>query len=157
MESANNITKYLQLTPAVPVIRHGLKVNYKRYIDCNIDNISLLMDDYISKNYSSIAVICKDEQESVYLYERLKNEIPNMSLIINSEMSYNGGICIITSYLSKGLEFDGVIISNASNEKYTSKKIIDMKLLYVAMTRALHELNILYKDNINEVLECCLE
>lgn len=54
-------------------------------------------------------------------------------------------ICITTGYLSKGLEFDGVIIFNVINSNYNK---LDMKLLYVSMTRALHELNILYSDDL---------
>lgn len=68
-------------------------------------------------------------------------------------MQYNGGICTITSYLAKGLEFDGVIVANASEGEYNSNKDIDMKLLYVSMTRPLHELNVLYNKNIVKPLQ----
>lgn len=59
----------------------------------------------------------------------------------------------ITSYLAKGLEFDGVVIADASEKEYDSDKDIDMKLLYVAMTRPLHELRVLYKDAIVKPLQ----
>ena len=49
--------------------------------------------------------------------------------ITDSDTQYNGGICTITSYLAKGLEFDGAIISDASEESYNPNKAIDMKLL----------------------------
>ena len=58
----------------------------------------------------------------------------------------------MTSELSKGLEFDCVIITNASEKNYSSENLIDMKLLYVAMTRALHSLNILYTDQLTRPL-----
>ena len=57
-------------------------------------------------------------------------------------------ICITTGYFSKGLEFDGVIIFNVINSNYNKNNKLDMKLLYVSMTRALHELNILYSDDL---------
>lgn len=41
---------------------------------------------------------------------------------------------------------------NQSIYQYSSNKTIDMKLLYVAMTRALHELTILYNENITLLL-----
>lgn len=47
------------------------------------------------------------------------------------------------SYLSKGLEFDAVILYNANSVNYTNNNI-DSKLLYVAMTRAMHELYVNY-------------
>lgn len=56
-------------------------------------------------------------------------------------MNYSGGIVIIPCHLAKGLEFDVVIIANASKEMYKEKEL-DVKLLYVAMTRPLHELYI---------------
>lgn len=79
--------------------------------------------------------------------------IYNISYIINSDTEYHGEICIVTSYLAKGLEFDGVIILDADEGIYNSNKRIDMKLLYVAMTRSRHELNILYSSNINRALK----
>ena len=56
------------------------------------------------------------------------------------------------SYLSKGLEFDCVIISDANNINYDINNTIDMKTLYVSMTRALHKLIILYSEKVNDVL-----
>lgn len=51
------------------------------------------------------------------------------------------------SYLSKGLEFDVVILYNANNVNYTDSNI-DSKLLYVAITRAMHELYINYSGEL---------
>ena len=51
------------------------------------------------------------------------------------------------SYLSKGLEFDAVILYNANNINYTDS-YIDSKLLYVAMTRAMHELYVNYNGEL---------
>ena len=153
MESANNITRYLGLKIAEPVIRHGDKVKYHKYINSNIDNICDIINNYLLKKYSSIAIICKEKEEALNIYNELKDKYNNINKIVDSDTMYNGGLCVITSYLAKGLEFDGVIISDASDEKYLSEKSIDMKLLYVSMTRALHELHILYKNNICKVLE----
>lgn len=66
---------------------------------------------------------------------------------------YNGGICAITSYLAKGLEFDGAIVSNASKLKYDENNDMEMKLLYVAMTRPLHELKVLYDNELAKPLD----
>ena len=51
---------------------------------------------------------------------------------------------VLTSALSKGLEFDAVMINDASNKVYDENNMDDMHLLYVAETRALHELDVLY-------------
>lgn len=152
MDSANNITKYIKLNTAKPVIRHGKKVSFINYKEKNeqISLIKRILEQYKTQNYKTIAIICKNEEEAQELYIKLEmNDIKNITL---NDTEYNGGICIITSYLAKGLEFDGVIISNSGEEEYNSNKIIDMKLLYVAMTRPLHELTILYKNDITKPL-----
>ena len=155
MNSANNITNYINLNTAKPVIRHGNLVKYISYNneDDQISNIENILEKYKENGYKTIAVICKDENEAVNINKKLHDKNIIVNNITNSDTQYNGGVCTITSYLAKGLEFDGVVIANASEEKYNSDKDIDMKLLYVAMTRPLHELNVLYKDKIVKPLE----
>ena len=53
-------------------------------------------------------------------------------------MSYNSNISVLPSYLSKGLEFDAVII--VGENEFNKDSILDLKLLYVSKTRALHKL-----------------
>ena len=155
MNSANNVTKYIGLNLAEPVIRHGEKVMYIPYNGVNnkIEEIVKIITEYKRKGYLSIAVICKDEQEADNINEKLSKNNIEVKNITDSDTVYEGGICTITSYLAKGLEFDGAIISDASEGKYESNKTIDMKLLYVAMTRPLHELRILYNGDIVEPLK----
>ena len=62
-------------------------------------------------------------------------------------------ICTISNQLAKGLEFDAVIINNANENIYSSSNSLDMKLLYVAITRALHELDIVYTGEVSKPLE----
>lgn len=147
MDSANNIISHIGLTEAEPVIRHGLEVKYN-YSDDKIETIFKIINDYLRKGYSSIAIIAKDDKETLFINEKLKLLGIDANNVTSENTMYNGGICTITSYLAKGLEFDAVIISDASEKRYSSDKTIDMKLLYVAMTRSLHELNILYSDEL---------
>lgn len=148
MNSANYITSFINYPIAEPVIRHGVDVEYSLINDNKEQLILDYVNDYIMKGYKSIAIICKDEVEINTISDLLKSMGLQINIISNSDMEYKGGICVITNYLAKGLEFDGVIISNASEEYYNSSKIIDMKLLYVAMTRPLHELKVLYNGEI---------
>ena len=83
----------------------------------------------------------------------LKKEKIESEIIYKDQEKYNGGVCILTSYLSKGLEFDVVIIADADDSIYLSNNILDMKLLYVAMTRALHKLELIYNNNICKYLK----
>ena len=74
-----------------------------------------------------------------------------MTLISDKATEYKGGISIIPSYLSKGLEFDSVILSDVSKDNYGNNEL-DAKLLYIAITRAMHTLDIYYTREKSELL-----
>ena len=81
----------------------------------------------------------------------LEFPIPNISETDDlSEERFR--ICTISNQLSKGLEFDAVIINDASEDVYNSSNNLDMKLLYVAITRALHEIDIVYNGKLTAPL-----
>ena len=58
------------------------------------------------------------------------------------------GINVISSYLAKGLEFDGVIV--ADGENYLDRE--DSNLFYTVCTRALHKLVIFSSKSIETIL-----
>ncbi len=152
MNEANKIIKSIGLNEATPVIRHGKKVEYVKE-DNLIKQIISKIENYKESGYQSIAIISKTIEETTKINKKLQEKGLYVSNVISSDMEYNGGICTITSYLAKGLEFDAVIINDASSKNYNPKSNIDMKLLYVAMTRALHELLVLYKEELTEPLK----
>ncbi len=63
----------------------------------------------------------------------------NVTLIDDKTVQAKTDIVVIPAYLSKGLEFDAVIVYNDPDSKY---KRDEKNLLYVACTRAQHELYI---------------
>ncbi len=152
MDEANKITTHLNINNAKPVIRHGDKVIYKK-IENKIDDYEHILNEYLDLKFKSIAIICKDDEECNCVYLKLKEKGYLLNLIESSDDSYNGGICVIPSYLSKGLEFDGVIVSDASISKFNINSQLDLKLLYVSMTRALHKLIVFYENDLVEVLK----
>lgn len=149
MLTANKISKHLNLGEGKPVIRHGEEVKITK---CNkedkIEYISKLIQRDLDSGHKSIAIISKTPTESKNIYEKLKAYNLKLEYIVDDNKSYNGGICVLTSYLSKGLEFDSVIITDADETNYSSNNEIDMKLMYVATTRALHNLEIIYEDDV---------
>ena len=145
MNEANKINKHLNLLQADAVIRHGDKVLYEK-IKQNSD-IILLLQNLIKKENHNIAIITKNSKQAIELNTFLK-DVFDIKCITDKVQEYSDGICIMPCYLCKGLEFDGVIIYDASNINYDEDNILDMKLLYVAMTRALHNLVITYKQKL---------
>lgn len=150
MDFANKILKHLNVSLAEPVIRHGEEVKITK-TDNPLKQIENKIKDFKSKGYKSIAIICKDEKEVDKYYKSLKDTI-EISKLDETSLKYDGGICILPIALAKGLEFDAVIVNEASNKNYNKENILDMKLLYVALTRALHELEVLYTNDLCEVL-----
>ena len=140
MDSANTVIEKLDngLPKACPVIRHGpnvsvTEVNSTKQAAAEINKKIKSMN---KMGYRSFAIICKTLSECKALKKELNGEI---SIITGKEQDYIGGVMLIPSYLVKGLEFDVCCIANASSESFTEAGL-DIKLLYIAMTRALHEL-----------------
>jgi DNA helicase-2/ATP-dependent DNA helicase PcrA len=103
----------------------------------------------IEMNYQSVALICKTERDSILLYERLKSKV-NIKLI-NEDTEDLYGTIVFPIYMSKGLEFDAVIICDVDDGHYKDDE--DKKLLYIASTRALHRLNLFYTGRISKLLK----
>jgi len=156
MNVADNIAECIGLERSDLVVRHGndvklTKIEQEHQIP---EYIAQKIYEYKEKGYNTIAVISKTNLLSSYINNDLANlgvVIPNIS--VNDDLNDEKfRICTISNQLSKGLEFDAVIINNAREKFYSSSNPLDMKLLYVAVTRALHELDIVYSGNISNPL-----
>lgn len=90
--------------------------------------------------HRTIAVICKTAAESREAYAALQRENIPVHLIGKETVSFATGAVVIPSYLAKGVEFDAVVIYNASAERYGRES--ERKLFYTACTRAMHELHL---------------
>lgn len=91
----------------------------------------------VGKEYGTIAVICKTAAESAAMYEQLSPAF-DVQLATEHSYSYDSGIIVLPAYLAKGIEFDAVIIPDASAHNY--EKSFEQNLFYTACTRAMHEL-----------------
>ncbi|MPM15647.1 hypothetical protein SDC9_62018 [bioreactor metagenome] len=93
----------------------------------------------------NIAVILKTELETIDFYNQLSTLLKDkkVNLIDNEYCNYEKGINVLSAKLSKGLEFDYVILVDANEYKDNEN---DKRLLYIATTRALHGLEIYTED-----------
>jgi len=94
-----------------------------------------------NKNYNTIAIITKTNRQAKELYAKIKNKIKGVSLIANNKDTLGGKINIISAFNSKGLEFDYVIVYDASEANYSND--YDMNLLFIACSRAVNRLDLL--------------
>ncbi|WP_347552522.1 3'-5' exonuclease [Pseudalkalibacillus hwajinpoensis] len=146
IEFANEIISHanIPVQPAVPVFRSGESVKVEKTE--RYEHISTLLTsskEMKKRGMKTIAIVGRSEEECRELFREVSKLDKEANLITPEDRSYAGGVSIVPIYLTKGLEFDGVIIADACEEMYT-KDAEHAKLLYVGCTRALHELNIFY-------------
>lgn len=99
-----------------------------------------------SEGYASIAVITKTAAESSDVYEKLAARgCHALRLITKETPTFEKGTLVIPAYLAKGVEFDAVLIYDASPQTYHRES--ERKLFYTACTRAMHRL-ILYTTGV---------
>lgn len=156
MDAANIVARKMAIPNvpyAKPVFRHGEPVRFIKDSPFGREEIiANRIEELSKKGMDLIAVITKTAEESELLHYSLKKKIPEISLITGAEGEYRGGVMVVPAHLAKGLEFDAVILSDVSYDKYSLTEI-DAKLLYVAMSRAMHILDIHYTDKISALLE----
>ena len=111
---------------------NNVPVKFRNKIDNLTDDIN-----YLKQKYSSVAIITKNKEESIKLYQHLEDKIDDISLMEDNSKKFNKNLVIIPSYLSKGLEFDSVISYTDKDNVYTKK---ERYLFYVVATRCQHEL-----------------
>ncbi len=133
------------------VDRHGDDIKITKLNEFNVkDIINRALE--LKKSYNTVAIICKNISETLlYSKEVQFQENPNLFRMVtkNDNIFVSDKIMIIPSYLSKGLEFDAVIVSNASSEKYIEK---ERNLFYVVLTRALHKLELFYTGELTKLI-----
>lgn len=158
MDVANNVISKLPeyekeyIVLGEPVIDRKNSINIKKIENKEelIKNINDRINTYIKQGYKSIAIIGKDMSECENLEKKLRTIRKDIKLIRGKDSEYNSGISIVPSYLAKGLEFDCVLLSDVSKEKYGNNSL-DIKLLYVSITRAMSKLDVFYEG------ECSIE
>ncbi|GAA0078304.1 RNA polymerase recycling motor HelD [Clostridium sp. CTA-5] len=144
----------LGLKNAKPVLRHGeepkiIEVEEEKGIYKNIDEIISKIREL---GKTSVAIITKDAKEAEKVEKLLKKKSRyKFQRIKGKENSFIEDNVIIPSYLTKGLEFDCTIIYDPSKNKY-ERKILDERLLYVMLTRALHYEYILKVNSLTELI-----
>ena len=154
IEFANRVLEKqeLNIKPALPILRHGDKpqiIHAKEDEEVNI--IDSLLEDIYIKNKKTVAIICKTYKECKEMHKKLKKQSRyQWDLIEENQSKLDINNLIIPSYMTKGLEFDATIVYNCDNDIYRDD-ILDKKLLYVALTRALHLQYVMYSKSISNL------
>ena len=86
---------------------------------------------------NTLAVITKTAEDARAIHKALSEKVPNIRLCDNKSCSLSNAPVVMPLALTKGLEFDGVIVVD-NNSTFTAEG--NEKYLYLASTRALHKL-----------------
>ena len=151
--------------PVEPIIRHGAPVqvtaisaaahaNAAANTAKRQNNLFIRAADCIrgwqAKGLDTIAVICRNQKESELAAKELSPYVDIMESSLEKAV-FGNGVMILPVEYTKGLEFDAVLILNPDRDAYPADNG-HAKLLYVAATRALHELCILHTGNLTGLI-----
>ncbi|MFD1887580.1 HelD family protein [Paenibacillus wenxiniae] len=131
---------------AVPVFRSGDPVRLLPYpSEQRVEAIIERWQELQAKEFRTSAILTRTLHEARALHEQLTAAGLELHLIDGGKATYQGGHSILPVYLSKGLEFDAVLLTDVDAAHYADDPW-DARLLYVGCTRALHELWLLCGD-----------
>lgn len=136
-----HFTQHIIANPdLVAVERHGPSPEVKEFKrpEDEEDEIKALVDRFRNSDHRTLGVICKNQSQARSLNQVLSSN--DVSLLTPDSTSFREGVVIMTIPLAKGLEFDEVIVPYASADYYQTD--LDKSLLYIACTRAMHQLTI---------------
>jgi len=144
------------------VLRHGEDVRVLEY-DNDIKNlnkdeikelVNIIKEDF-KKGSVTCALLCRDRDHADALYDIFKGyeDVIDRQVVSYRENDYRSGLLILPIVNAKGLEFDSVIFADLNSDYYEDKEL-DIKLLYVGITRALHRVYVVTKgkDSVTKAL-----
>ena len=157
VEISNFATKILHhgqfsIYPVEPIIRHGKPVEVLPIPDRDtlFQKAAEICTNWQTQGLDTIAVVCRDRDSAMSAADRLKQYIP----VIESDPEkavFGSGVMILPVEYTKGLEFDAVLLLDPTRDEYPADDG-HAKLLYVAATRALHELCVLHRGNLTGLI-----
>ncbi len=120
-----------------------------------IGRIQELVEEFHQSEYAGLGVVTRTNQDAQALYDWLKERDPDLDieLITPESKSFHNGAVVLSVQMSKGLEFDQVIVPFADDRTYHTD--FDKNLLYVACTRAMHKLSLTCTAEPTKLLQGC--
>lgn len=137
----------------IPIDRHGEEPAIEKCSssDDQLHKIKEKLLQFSKSGYRSLGIICKTQKQAAELYGQIKDQFREVSLLSFHSTEFKDGIIVTTAHMAKGLEFDQVIIPFADASNYQTE--MDQSMLYIACTRAMHKLELIYFDDLSPFIE----
>lgn len=140
-----------------PVQRHGEEPQILRCGDVHEERERIL--EFVRKTNgpsgsAKLGIICKSYSLAEELYQWLLAHVEKpgqLHLLTYDSEEFYDGVMVTAVSMSKGLEFDEVMIPDVDDDHYNSE--YDRGLLYVACTRAMHRLTLLHYGEVSRFLK----
>ncbi len=134
----------------LPLERHGPEPVIARFGSRNEELAAIqgMISDFKGSSNHSLGIICKTLRQAQDAHQVLKAS--GVHLLTPESSTFKEGVVITTAHLAKGLEFDEVIVPFASARTYKTE--VDRSMLYIACTRAMHQLTLTYTDGLTPFL-----
>ncbi|MDT8410446.1 MAG: ATP-binding domain-containing protein, partial [Wenzhouxiangellaceae bacterium] len=135
--------------PALEVVeRHGPE---PEVLACSsrakeLDAIVMRIEEFRASGHQGLGLICKTRRQAAKLHKALGMRLDDIHLLDTQSAAFSGGVVVMGAHLAKGLEFDRVIVPEATAANYATD--MDRNLLYVACTRAMHRLSLTHVDDL---------
>lgn len=135
-----------------PILRHGnpVQIFYEKSEQAMYQRAVTWISSMLSQGFDTLAFICSSVEESDQVRTKLSKMVEGIKNESSETLSFERGILVLPIHLTKGLEFDAVLLFNPTKEVYPYTDA-SAKLLYVAITRALHEFAVLVNGELSEL------
>lgn len=151
-EIINFAKKIQDISSLEPIERHGEE---PALLKCNneqdeINKIKIEIEEFKKSDNATLGIILKTDNDAKAVYDALREKY-SVHLISSESSSFTKGVSITSIKMSKGLEFDEVIVPSVNNKTYYSD--YDRSLLYIACTRAMHKLKLTYTGELTQLID----
>ena len=134
---------------------------YRKYFDSSVHKWTELQIylEFLKKYFPELPAVSSASKGELDLYDAAALGLIRQRILLkkalfekeNDSSSFHNGVMVLPVTLTKGLEFDAVILWKPDEEHY-GDNAREAKLLYVAITRALHELYLLGNKEISGLM-----
>lgn len=122
--------------------RHGEAPYVKMCSDFaeQVKQVEKQLDTYTSEGIKNIAVLLDDDGSAYELYRELPGRL---TFLTEGNAGYHGGVCCMSRFIAKGMEFDAVIVVTNRNIDKIKANSKEKGAFYISCTRAIHRLSVI--------------